>query len=177
MTDRLSWPLAVLAIALGLSGCSTINSVVGIKKPPPCPYAATLNNADRLVRFNGAGRDLTDVVFDAKITRINGDCGVTDTMVNVTMTIDFVAQRGQALTGNQAQFSYLVAILDPTGQVIARQVFPTAITFADKPRAGITEELDQQIPLAPGYRAQDYQIYVGFELTKDELDYNRNLVH
>src|SRR5262249_11700557 len=125
MGNSLGRAIFLGAVVLGFSGCSTINSVVGISKPPPCPYAATLNNADRLVRFTGAGRDLTDVGFDAKIPRVTGDCGVTDTMADVSMNIDFVAQRGQALSGDQAPFSYIIAILDPTGQVIARQVFAT----------------------------------------------------
>ena len=176
MKTRIRLPLILVAASLGLIGCSTINSVVGIKKPPPCPYAASLNNADRLVRFTGAGHDLTDVAFDAKIAKITGDCGVNENLISVTMKIDFVAQRGQALSGDQAPFSYIVAILDPAGQVIARQVFATGIVFSGKPRAGISEELDQEIPLQAGYRAQDYQIYVGFELTKDELAYNRTLV-
>jgi hypothetical protein len=165
--------LATLAAALPLlaAGCS---SWFEEEKAPPCPRAALVDGADRVVRFAGEGRAREDVAFEARILGVGGECEFPDEArrVVVDMQLRIVGARGPALTGSDAPFSYFVAVVGPEGEVLAREEFATEIPLKDG-RAVITEELEPEIPLPEGRRAASYTIFVGLVVSEEELAANR----
>src|SRR3546814_4241867 len=56
-SSRRRLPLALAGLAV-LAGCA------GEPETRPCPQAVVLNDGSRQVKFNGQGRDLTDVLFE-----------------------------------------------------------------------------------------------------------------
>jgi hypothetical protein len=53
-------------------------------------------------------------------------------------------------------------------------VFTTPVTFPDGIfRAGALESLEQSIPINDGDDARGYTILLGFQLTQDQVNYNR----
>jgi hypothetical protein len=162
---------AVLLSALTLAGCGLTGESA---PPPPCPRIVALDGADSLTRFAGAGRDLTDIAFEAEIAQLAGSCSYDEEGIEVTLQLRFSAARGPADTDRRAAFSYLVAVADLDQQVLSREGFDTAIEFSGTAtRAGILEEVEQHVPLAEGRTGADYVIYVGFEVSREELEYNR----
>ena len=162
---------AALLSALALAGCGLTGEST---PPPPCPRIVALDGADSLVQFAGSGRDLTDIAFEAEIAQLAGACSYDEDGIDVTLQLRFRAARGPADTDRRAAFSYLVAIADLDQQVLSRESFDTAIEFrGTATRAGTLEELEQRVPLAEGRTGADYVIYVGFELSREELEYNR----
>lgn len=155
---------AVLLAAAGLGGCAG--------RQVACPQVLKVQDAERLTRFTGSGRDLTDVLFEAQVGQITGSCGIDDGAIDMDMQVQFTAMRGPADRTRQGNFGYFVAIVDAEGDILARQEFDSTVEFPEaKSRTGIVEELEQRIPATSG--VPPYTIYVGFTLTPDELAFNR----
>jgi hypothetical protein len=159
------------ALPLLLAGCS---SWFESEDAPPCPRAALVDGADRVVRFAGEGRTPQDVAFEARILGVGGECEFTDEerRVTVDMALRIEGARGPALEGEEAPLSYFVAVVGPEGEVLAREEFATEIPLEEK-RAIIVEELEPEIPLPPGRRAASYTVFVGLIVTEEELAANR----
>jgi hypothetical protein len=156
-------PVGIVA-ALASAGCAS--------RQVACPQVLKVQDAERLTRFTGAGRDLTDVLFEAQVGEITGTCGLDEGAIDMTMNVNFLASRGPADRSRLADFAYFVAIVDADGAVLARQGFDSSLEFPEgRSRAGIVEELQQRIPNASG--TPHYTIYVGFALTPSELAFNR----
>jgi hypothetical protein len=160
--------------AIAPSGGGFFNNMFGSSAPASCPGVTKITEASQLTRFAPSGHDLTDVLFEAQIGDINGSCSVSDNTVKVEMAADFIASLGPADKAHKAGFSYFVAITDLNEKVLARQQFDTSIDFpGNKTRSGIREQLEQMIPLQKGQRGDDFHIYVGFVLSREEFAYNR----
>lgn len=176
--SRLLRGLALLVLAVGLSGCDTVSKATKVfakKDPVPCPGATIVKETSRMVAFRpGPGRDITDILFEARLPRILVGCSYAKDMVKVTTTVAIVAARGPADRARRAPIRYFVAVLDPKGEVIAKREFETVLEFPlNVDRGGTSEELVQRIPLGPGASGPEYAIAVGFQLTREELAYNR----
>ncbi len=161
------WALALVLPVL-LAACA------GDAPPPPCPQALRVPDAAQLVRFQGPGRDLTDVHFEAALTRVRLTCDYDDGVMEGLLEVTFEAMRGPADRKRRAPFSYFVAIATADKTVVAREVFELSVPFeGNRTRVMVSEELTPRIPLKAGQSALDYRIYVGFALTPEELRYNR----
>ena len=160
------------ALPFVLAGCSNWFSE---EKAPPCPGAALVDGADRVVRYAGEGTSEQDIAFEARILGIGGECEFTDEppRVTVDMRLRIEGARGPALETDDAPLSCFVAIVDPEGRVLASEEFETAIPLEDE-QAIIAEELEQDIPLPEGRRASSYTVFVGLVVTPEELAANRN---
>lgn len=182
-TRRAAGRAALLAAALLLPGaCSLFGEDA---PPPPCPPLVSPAEVDHLTRFDGAGRDLTDVVFQARIRDVAGTCEYErdDTLVESDLLITFEVERGPALRRLQAEagsqiasFSYFVAVAtaESRPRILTRQAFDVQVPFeGNRNRVAVTDEIAPRIPLAPGEDGNDYRIYVGIELNRAELEYNR----
>ena len=69
---------------------------------------------------------------------------------------------------------YFVAIISD-GQVIGKEVFKMAIPFANgKRKISVKEQIARiDIPVADDKTADDYSVTIGFQLTAEQVDYNR----
>ena len=166
---------AALAVCAGLmlSGCGLFDREV----KPPCPRVGILGDAATMTQFrSGAGRDLTDVEFEAEIIGFTGGCefGDRNTKVVVTVNVEIVALRGPAAKGDSITVPFFVAITDRDERILARETFASKIDFpSGRRRAGVAEEMEQKIPLAAGRRSSDVEILIGFQLGQAQLEYNR----
>ena len=85
-----------------------------------------------------------------------------------------VAQRGPANSDRLANLSYFVAVARTDETILARRSFDIAIPFpGNRTRVAGIEQIGQVITLVGNETGGDYRIYVGFDLTREELDYNR----
>jgi len=85
-----------------------------------------------------------------------------------------LAQRGPASRGAEANFPFFVAVTDRDQNILAKEVFDSVVEFPEgRRRAGVFEEVEQQIALRDEETGDDYEIIVGFQLSRDQLDRNR----
>jgi hypothetical protein len=152
----------------------------GPRVAPPCPNIIVVQDTAEVTKFrHGPGRDLTDVVIDAKLERFSGFCetGYDDDVaeeVTVELKLFFTVTRGPANTDRRGRVDYFIAIADADERILAKQVFSTTVTFEGNRNRVVTfEELEQEIPLSVGQLGDDFSVFVGFQLNADELVYNR----
>ena len=173
-------PGLLLAFAgLALAACGGGEAVLA----PPCPNISVLADTAEVTKFrSGLGRDLTDVVLEARITDYSGFCD-TDLddgaggEVQVELRLLIEVARGPANGSRRGSYDFFVAIGDRERNILAKQVFTSEVEFeGNRNRLTAVEDLEQTIPLGAGELGDDYDIYVGFQLSEDELLYNRRKV-
>ena len=161
----------MLALAVLVAGC-------GSKKPEPaCPRGVIPADAATITRFrDGPGRDLTDVLVTGNIQNMLVDeCRYDQNSVEVrNFQIAITADRGPADRSRVADFEYWIAVVDPDRKILTRKAFNVHFDFNDLNHVGIViPDLQPRIPMADIMKAPEYQIVIGFQLTPDELAWNR----
>ena len=165
-------PLAlILAAGSTIAGCSWFKGDYADAK---CPVVAIPDDLAHVSHFQGQGTDFANLAVSARLSDLKGGCTFDKDGVTVDMTVSLVAQAGPAMTERNADFAYFVAILDPNGAILAKKVFPAPIDFpTGQQRRGSVESITQRIPLADFHKAGNYRVEVGFQLSQEELNYNR----
>ena len=164
--------LALVALA---ASASLLAACAGEEAaPPPCPALVVVKDADRLTRFQGAGRDLTDVLFETEIRNAAIGCKYDDGNVEAGLRVIFATTRGPADETREAKFDYFVAVADRDKNILAREEFDLASEFPGNRNEVLQiDEIEPTIPLAEGKTGSDYIVYVGLILSRDEVEYNR----
>ena len=166
--------VCVFGLAALAGGCGLFEEK---KPPPPCPPIFVLKDAGKLTRYKpSSGNDITDILFQGNVIDFRGFCEYNKprTEVEITLSIAFEIQRGPANTNRKADFGYFIAIpkFHPAPQ--GKKVFPLNTVFEDNTtRARLTDEISLTIPLDRTVRRSEYGIYIGFDLTQDELKDNQ----
>ena len=163
---------AAISIAvLAEGGCGVLSE----GSPAVCPVTAILDDAGELVRFksNPPGGP-ADVDFNARMKYISGVCDVTEKEVTMELNTWMLATRGPANTSGQVNFAYFVAILGKDKTVLTRTKFPMIAKFQRREtKLDFADAVTVTIPRKQGDVPKDYIVYLGFEMTPDELAYNR----
>lgn len=166
---RVSAPalVAILAALAILSACN--------RAPPICPDVLVVGDARQVTKYRaGAGRDITDVAYEAVIGAGGLECAVRRNEIVVDLRIEIGAQRGPAAPAAAGEFEYFVAIADSTRNILVRQRFTARVDFPPGlSRSGVFEELRQRIPIKAGQRGDEFTIFVGFQLSEEEIERNR----
>lgn len=160
---------AAFVICAVLAGCTLFDS----PPQPPCPRVVTLGEAKKVTLYrSGPGRDLTDVRFQGDIANLVPSCDYDDDgFVDVDVDVEMVFSRGPAAQGDVGSYVYFVAITDPADNIIAKREFPIDVEFPSAAlRVGVIEEVTQRIFFAPGSDASGHRIFIGFQLTREQLD-------
>lgn len=161
----------LLAALLAVTACSRSE-----KPEAACPQGVIPADSASVTRFrDGPGRDLTDIVVEGEIVNILVQCKYDKKSVTVDLQIAVTGDRGPADRSRVAEFDYWVAILDPQQNIVTKQPAKVRFEFRDnRTRMGqILSEFEPYIPLADLKQAPQYQILVGFQLTAEELAWNR----
>jgi hypothetical protein len=156
--------------------------IAAIAQPVDCPRVGMVDDLDKIHQFT-EGKPFTDdnAISTATITKIDSLCSINDTNVIVDMDIHVagtLGKRGKMLQADKPSFAYpyFIAITTPNGNITSKEVFAATMSFpADSDSEEHTEQMRQVIPLSGEYIAKDYEILVGFQLTPEELEYNRKL--
>jgi hypothetical protein len=173
---------AVLALAgLVVAGCQSQGWFGVASKPgPTCPDVLPLRDAGALVRYKpGPGRDLTDVLFEAKVAGFSGECDWEKDRSKVTLDLGvaFEVVRGPANVDKTATFEYFVAVPAFYPKPAGKQTFSATVKFQGNiSRLRTGDRLKLVIPVAKGKTGEDYPVYVGFKLSDEELRDNRKLI-
>jgi hypothetical protein len=169
------WWGAAGAAAL-LLGSAALLSACGSKPEAACPRGVIPADAANVTRFrDGPGRDLIDVVNEGEIQNILVQCTYDKKVIDVDLQVAVAATRGPADRTGAADFQYFVAIVGPDEKILTKQPFTVHFEFKDnRNHLGRIEQLVPKIPVADPLKGPQYQIVVGFQLTPDELAWNRS---
>jgi hypothetical protein len=133
-----------------------------------------LSDAATVTKFRpGGGKDLTDVEYQAAIEKIGITCDVNKKEVEVKLTMTVNVYLGPAATGTEANMDYFVAVM--TGEIVHRKnITNVNIKFPEPLRStSFIQNADLTIPLRENTTPRIYEILAGFQLSPEQLDYNR----
>ncbi|NVK20133.1 MAG: hypothetical protein HWE30_15655 [Methylocystaceae bacterium] len=178
--------LLSMMLCLGLTACGSMDDLYlwRDEKPEPCPRITVLRNASELTKFkDGPGRDLIDVLFEAKITNVLSACEYDvdyDTRagsIHTQVAPVISALRGAANGTRSAEMTYFVAMVDQNKKILQKNTFPLKLAFPGNLTQN--EVRDEPISLTivtDGSKdGSDFEVYVGFQLTREEMAYNERL--
>lgn len=120
-------------------------------------------------------------ISSLKIANVDHNCRHRGVNVIVELAIMFEGQLGpkaRIFDNDRPSFAYpyFIAIENSAGDILAKEIFASTMSYGKDQQSIIHEEnIRQIIPLAPGDTGDDYKITVGFQLSGDELLYNETL--
>ena len=157
---------AAVAACVVLCACSE-------SKLDKCPSVSTLVDTATLPVFQTSG---SGIAYWVQITHAKRDCDVHkfDKQVEASVDLTFRAVRGQAGPAATYTIPYYVAV-STEGRILTKRVYSIQFTFdAGQATAEFSQSLDS-IGLTVGQdkKPTEYGILVGFQLTKQQLEYNR----
>lgn len=169
---------AVFGAMLLVSACGLFGQE---EKAPPCPQVSVLADASVLTKFqNGPGRDLVDVDYQGKIADIQPSCvyelnDADEGTVEVSVEVRVVAERGIANKTRRADFTYFVTVTDPNRNILSKESFNVSAEFpGNRTRVGVIDTpVALKIPIRKGKGASSYDVFVGFQLSREQLEFNR----
>jgi hypothetical protein len=167
---------AVFTALLALSGCK-----IFVKDdPPPCPRVSVVEDASKLVRFTGAGHDANTIAMSAEITKYRGTCfyDKDEKQMDVKISVGIDAFAGPAFPGGAQRIDYFVAIPAFSGPE-GKKIFPVKLDIPKDPKGMHIDdgEVSLTFPVKDIKKLEAYEIFVGFQLTPEELDFNRKHDH
>lgn len=164
-----------------------------------CPGVAVLRDAATVTRFRPGGSEREDVAHQAEVTDARITCThdlsrpkptgntFTDFLLRgsyvpgagtMKMEISLIlrAVNGPAAPAGPANFRYFVSITDAAQNVLSKQVFETSVEFPKSLTRRIVADspIKLEIPLTREQTGGEFGIYIGFQLTPEELAFNRS---
>lgn len=183
--SRLSLAL-VASLSLALAGCSSLNPFGSSEREGgttqlPCPQVGVLGETDHITLLRGAGTDLTDVVARAEMGRVVSQCtyNTKDATITVDLAFDGIAELGPAATSRDLVFNVFVAVTRRFDTLDKKQVYQIPVTFeAGQRQARFVKTVDGTLlPYGGTADGRIYQVLVGFQLTAEQLEYNRRTAY
>ena len=166
--------LAIAAMSVLLTGCSTKDDAL-------CPGAAALVEASSLTGFApGAAADPTHALYRVAVSNVTTGCSIDRRARTADSSLDihFVATRAPTGEAVQYRVPYFVAVRQGAN-IITKKIFWAAFGFEPGGAStSFSQSIDSTvIKIAGDKQPYDYQILVGLQLTRAQLDYNRKIGH
>lgn len=142
----------------------------------PCPPAASLYNASRVVKLDGSGMTFDNITYTGEMVDVRLFCRYADAdPVRAEIEIDFAFGKGPRGVDTRHDYTYWVAVTRRSGKVLNKEFFTVTADFSDGAVTGETEVLQSiRIPRADDtISAANFEIVVGFDLTEEQIQFNK----
>lgn len=167
---KITLPLAVAAFFV--AGCS--NRPTGFA--PHCARVEILKGAADYFVHTDNSPDPSRLITQANITALHGDCakGSDSNSIATRLFLTVMVQQGPAATSRTVKIPYFVAILH-NGEIRSKKEYIQTVTFPDNVSQlnVTTSPVTFTLPVTNTLNAAGYQLEIGFQLTQEQLDYNR----
>ena len=151
----------------------------GPGEPAGCPAVGILADASRAFFLAVPNQpDPDQVIATARISDFVGDCEYDDAAGSGDMDLTLQVVAGPAFDGRALPVDYFVAVVDPGGQILNKEVFRVTAQVPDDARGlSLEESLALAVPLPAGPASGSaYELVVGLQLTPQQLQINRDPV-
>jgi hypothetical protein len=161
---------AALALAAAVSACSPGEDVTKVG----CPQIIRAPGADTIAFFGPKGRTMRDVIIGGKFYNLSVTCEREDVGINVNALIEFYVERAN-LGIEDTTLPYFVALVGPDGKVVTEEGFTLRVPFipGESYRRTLPEKITIHLPIRNITSAGGYTVVTGFQLTPDQIAFNR----
>ena len=144
--------------------------------PKVCPNTGVLKGTHYITAFDGNGMEANNVVYRAEIQNAASECeyDLNNRLIYNDVGIRGLAERGPALTGNQAALPIFLVVTDPTGSVLIKRRYDVVVTFEDgQVREDFVQTVENlRLPITPDITGASYEILYGFQLSPAQVEFN-----
>ena len=170
--------LSILALVIGAcqSGSGIGDAFDTRQNAGTCPPAGSIYNVSRVVQFDGEDQVFPNVAYTGEIVGVRLYCRYAGTdPVRAEVEIDFAFGQGPAGASDRHDYGYWVAVTRRSGKVLHKEHFTVSADFSDGPVTSETELLQRIIipRVDESVSAANFEVLIGFDLTEEQLDYNR----
>lgn len=169
--------VATVVLGLALGGCSATLSDIDLfsSDPPPCPAAGTLIDAATLSEFAGTSTASSNLRYKAEITRSAFDCTVSGNVVDGTVALVGEVTLGRRGRAGAVSLPIFVAVTLRDQEVISKRFETVELNVSrGQQRASFEKSIPNfRFNVGSGRKTADYEILVGFNLTPEQVAYNR----
>ena len=172
-----------VAAALALGGCDAIDRLRGDDVVLPCPAVRVVGDGDTFPRFReGAAAEPGNIVLTGRIVAFESECDYDDAddpasgmvmRVSVLVGAERTVAAGAAAA---APLPWFVAAIGPDRGVASKETFAAEIGF-DGPEARVArsepQDVDLRFPSGAALRPWEYEVLIGFQLDRQQLEYLR----
>lgn len=163
----------IAAATVVLVGCSNDS-----KKEDFCPaISAILDASSLVVAKQGTAPDPSNVLYSVQIVSATGKCDYDKKKRSSDSDVTVTFRATRAPTGNAANYSvpYFVGVTEGDDRVLQKQTYNVPFAFAPGQASVTFTDTVSSVAIQAGREKQpyDYQILVGLQITKGQLDYNR----
>ncbi len=162
--------VGLVVVAAALASCGTSKDIADMT----CPRVIPAPGTDRIVLFGPGGHDTQDVVVGGRIVNADVTCQREKPGVEAMTVVHFYAERANGGIAD-ATLPYFVALLDPQQRVLTQEGFRIDFKFfpGESYRKLPNEDITVHLPVHSTATAGAYTIVVGFQLTPEQLAFNR----
>jgi hypothetical protein len=166
----------VAALAMfALGACST-------DKTGDCPTITGITDASVAIVFRpGSVPDPANVLYTIELTRVKSHCDIDkkEHSSDASLEISFRATRAPSGAEAHVTVPYFVAVTEGSERILKKQNYSVVVDFVPgQTTATVTDAVaSAHLRTAKDKHPYDYQILVGLQLSKAQLDYNRQIGH
>lgn len=159
--------VATLVLSLGVDAAAA-KSQARVKSKE-CPSVTILADATRVTQLQNGNIDLKAEIRSPSLT-----CAIAGDKAKSRLSFSVKSAISPNAAVSARSVPYFVAIIS-NGEVIGKEVFHLTLPFAGAKRMlTVTEYVDRiDIPVAADKSPDDYAVTIGFQLTQEQVEYNR----
>ncbi len=146
----------------------------------PCPQVELVSDLSSLSEFSTPNQpDENNLISRVSLNSAESTCKLASKSAIVDLTLIFngeLGKKGKLKTSDKPFFSYpfFIAVTAPNGKIMAKEIFAASLTYgANENEHTYFEKLRQIIPIKNKSHANRYKVLIGFQVTPDQLEYNR----
>lgn len=169
----------ITAAALFVGACQSFSlsdlDPFSSSAPQPCPHAATLGDAQTVTEFGRARSEAeNNVVYRADIQRTVFECQVAGDMVTGRLAVLGQVTLGRKGRAGDLSLPIFVALTRNGSEIVSKRFDTVTVTVPRGQTTALFEKViaDYSFSLA-GQPSQTYEILSGFNLTPEQIAYNR----
>ena len=139
-----------------------------------CPQTRKVRFADTVMQFKpGVPASLESVQYGAKIGEVFGACSLKNGVLDIKLEIRFTVERGGKADKYVFPIPYFIAVYRTGDQAI--QKIPKAVeaNFGRNTVGNFSAVVSEKIKVAPSDNLQNLELVIGFQLTPEQLAYNK----
>ncbi len=146
----------------------------------PCPQVEIVDDLSSISDFtNPKKQNKKHLISRVDLSSAESTCKLASKSAIVDLKLIFngkLGEKGRANKNDKPFFSYpfFVAVTTPSGKIMAKEIFAASLTYPKNENTHTYfEKLRQIIPIKNKEEARMYKILIGFQVTPDQLCYNR----
>lgn len=164
--------IAIAGMGIGLTACNQDDESAFA---PICPPVEILSQAADFYQYDGHGLDAGSLVTHAGMSGLTGNCeAAPKKTVRTKLSLGITVERGPASDGRDIVLPYFVAVMHD-GKIVDKKEFEVPVSFAGNQTVVSLRTPVRliDVPASPDLQQTNYSLKVGFQLTREQLDYNQ----